>query len=419
MKPPFVNLAESAEEPPGATVRRLNSIACLQAVRDAASPLSVSGIAERTGLSRPTVEAVLADLAAGGLIKESHAFPRGTGRPARRFVFDATAGRVAGVDVGPHSIRVLVADLSGHVIGRSTTRISGREDADSRLTTVRDAVESALGKSGAGLGDLRAVGLGVPGILGVDDRIVSSLAIPEWVGEDLTGRLGSLLHCPVVIENDIKLAALAELHAGAAQGVRNLAFFQIGHRVSLALIMNGQIVQGSHRLAGELGSLRGMKWTSTSVRGELRWSSAPTARDVFRAAAEGDVSARAEVQSFCAEIAPRFGTILLTVDPDLVVIGGGLSGAGRQLLDPLQAAVDRVLMTPEKPPITASALASAGAVTGALGSAFHHCSAEILRLPGVPAPWSVWSPEFGELQPTPDITHHHYPNEVHSRKKAQ
>lgn len=384
----------SSSEQLGTAVRHANSVACLEAVRDADVPLTVSEISESTGLSRPTVDAVLSELAERRVVSESgSAATQGAGRPARRFRFEDGNGTVVGVDVGPHNIRILVSDLSGRILTRHTTRITHRLDATERIRDLRRSVSAAIKDAHRQTGSLRAVSLGVPGILDDRQRIVQSLAITEWIDHDLVGRLEDAWGCPVVLENDIKLAALAEHHAGADRQVDNLTFFQIGHRVSLALIMYGRILQGSHRLAGELGSLRGMKWTSTSVRGQLRWRTARTAKAVFARAADGDADATQEVDDFCAEIAPRIASILLTVDPEVVVVGGGLSRAGEAFLSPLRRAVEHVLMTPHQPSIVASSLTSDGVVIGALGSAFDQCSTEITGLTSVPPPWHLWRPD--------------------------
>lgn len=86
--------------------------------------------------------------------------------------------------------------------------------------------------------------------------------------------------------------------------------------------------------------------------------------------------------------------IALTVDPALIVIGGGLSRAGDDLITPLAKAVHHMLMTDGKPVITTSLLKSNGTLCGALGSAFETHSTEILGVPGVPPRWHRWPGTF-------------------------
>ncbi len=386
-------------------MRRANAAACLAVLRDEQRPLTIAELATATRLARPTVDAVVGDLLRTGPVRPAE--PQrgaGAGRPARVYAFTAGAGRVAGIDIGSGSVRVRIADLAGDIVGRTEVDVPAGIDGAGRLRLVRNAVRQAVRASGADLADLRAAGLGVPGILDRDGRITQSLAVPDWIGVDPASRLSASWDCPVLVENDIKLAALAEQRLRAAPHdddlVHDLVFLQIGHRISTALIMNGAILQGRHRLAGELGSLRGMRWTESSRRGRLQWGSGRTGEQVFTRAREGDRQATAEISEFCAEIAPMIATIALTVDPALIVIGGGLSRAGAGLLAPLTEAVHHMLMTDEKPVITTSLLKSSGTLCGALGSTFETHSAQILGVARVPTRWHRWPGTFDGPLPT-------------------
>lgn len=137
------------------------------------------------------------------------------------------------------------------------------------------------------------------------------------------------------------------------------------------------------------------------MRGRLRWRTTSTGEQLFARARAGDPRARGEIDGFCAEIAPKIATLALTVDPALIVIGGGLSRAGDHLIRPLSEAVHHMLMTDVKPPIVASLLKSNGTVCGALGAAFETFSADIFGVPGVPIPWQRWPGTFDLSAPRP------------------
>ena len=115
---------------------------------------------------------------------------------------------------------------------------------------------------------------------------------------------------------------------------------------------------------------------------------------MFARAREGDLRAAAEITGFCAEIAPKIAIIALTVDPALIVIGGGLSRAGDDLIVPLTKAVHHMLMTDAKPVIATSLLKSNGTLCGALGSTFEAHSTQILGVPRVPPRWHRWPGTF-------------------------
>lgn len=383
-------------------VRQSNARGCLLALRDSPAPLTVAEVAARTGLSRPTADAVLQGLVLAGPV--ALAPPVETtvrGRPARRFGFDPSAATVAAVDIGSRTIHCLLADAGGAITVRQSAPVDPAGGA-SRLDTVVDLLHA----SGEELDRRRrreddhapvdrpyrvaAVGVAVPGILTGDGRVTQSLAIPDLVGVDIRAELGARLGCPVIVENDIKLAAYAEHHLGPPAST--MTYLDFGHRISVALIVEGKILQGSHRLAGELGSQRGMRWTRSSRRGRLRWSTGDTAEQLFIRAAAGEREAIREIDRFCAEVAPRIAAVLLTIDPDLVVVGGGLARAGSTLLDPLRENVHQLLITAEKPDLVAARLTSEGAAIGALGYAFEEHSTAVFGVSAVPPSWHRFDP---------------------------
>lgn len=302
-------------------------------------------MAEQTGLSRPTVDAVLTALAESGPVRVVAAAPStAPGRPARRFTFAPEAATVAAVDIGDRSVRCLLTDAAGRMVATGRREYAGN-GAAARLDAVAQVVQDAADEGGT---DERlspaVVGIAVPGILDAAGRLAQSLAVRDLEGMDIAAELSSLLDCPVAVENDIKLA-------------------------------------------GELGTQRGMRWTSTSRRGRLSWSTGDDAAPLFARAADGDQAALAGIDAFCAEIAPRLATLLLTVDPEQVVIGGGLSRAGDLLLAPLRHHVHHLLTSPGKPVFRTARLTTDGALVGALGLAFEQGSVQVNGVPEVPPPW--------------------------------
>ena len=385
LQPPYV-MGVPAMEGDGAVVdpavpttasaiRSTNARDCFLALRGSSGPLTLAELAAATGLSRPTVDAVLQDLAVAGTVVPAAAVPSGgAGRPARRVAFAPSAATVAALDIGARSVRCLVTDLAGAELARTEVPLPDGAPLD--------ALSEAIALTGHRPG---AVGVAAPGIVTADGRITQSLAAPGLVGLDLAEHLAQRLELPVIVDNDIKLAALAEHHLGEDAG--SMLFVQLGHRISVAAILEGRILQGAHRLAGELGSQRGMRWTASSERGRLVWSTGTEAQPLLERAADGEEAARAEIEEFCEEIAPRLATVLLTLDPARIVVGGGLSRAGETLLDPLRRAIDHRLMTEQTPELVAARLTTDGALAGALGAAFRHGSAQLTGVPDVPAPW--------------------------------
>ncbi|WP_327673015.1 MULTISPECIES: ROK family transcriptional regulator [unclassified Streptomyces] len=366
--------------------RAANQVACLGVLAEADEARTIGVISEATGLSRPTVGAVLEDLVELGMVEGVSAATAGPGRPARAFRFAREGGLVAGVDLGPRGARAVICDLSGRRAGYAEAPPHKHAD----LALISRALDAAAGSFDLDLdlGRLRAIGVALPGVVETDGRLRASLAMPDLVGLPVAELLAKDLGRPVVVDNDIKLAGLAEQRAGAGRGYSDVVYLQIGHRLSVSVVLDGSIRQGSHRLAGELGAQRGMRWTRNARRGQLVWSSRPTSAQVLSAAAAGDADAQAEVEDFCAQIAERVATVLLVVDPEVVVVRGGAAKDVGALLRPLEAAIEKELVFPERPSFVASGLGREAVVLGAVGNAFDQCGSEIYGVHGYPSPWA-------------------------------
>ncbi len=364
--------------------RSANQAACLRFLAETDEARTVGVISTGTGLSRPTVHAVLDDLLAAGLVESTGPSTGGPGRPARAFRFAREAGLVAGVDLGPRGARAVICDLSG----RRLSYIELKADRRAGVAQIQRALHAAAEKGSVDAGRIRAVGVALPGVVEKDGHLRASLAMPELVGLSIAETVTQDLGRPVAVDNDIKLAALAEQRGGAGRGYSDVVYLQIGRRLSVSIVLNGVIRQGRHRLAGELGAQRGMRWTRNAQRGQLTWSSHPTSEAVLLAAASGDADARAEIKDFCQQIAARIATVLLVVDPEVVVVRSGLVQHSDALLRPLAAAVGKELIFPERPPFVASVLGREAVVLGAVGNAFDQFGSVIYGVHDYPSPWT-------------------------------
>lgn len=377
-------------------IRAANSGLCLLTLRSTDGPMTVSEIAAATGLSRPTVVTILGELVSTGVVQSSYEPMSCTrGRPPRRFQYAPAATLVGSVEVGPSSITCAVFDGAGDLLASDAHRFfadNGSSRLDAVIRAVREATRLAADSLQPIPGDdhraaaLSALGVAVPGHVDADGVVRDSPTVPDWTGIDVGHELSARLGCPVTVENDSRLAAYAEHRTWG--GTDDLIYLRIGRHVAVAAMVAGQILHGSHRLAGDLGSQRGMQWSSNFDDGGLRWSTGRDAAPLFERARAGDQQAIAEIDAFCSEIAPRIATLVLAIDPKRVVLGGGLAEAGDVLLLPLRQYVNEELMTPEKPIFHPAVLGAAGTAIGAAGLAFERSSAELFGVADVPAPWA-------------------------------
>jgi predicted NBD/HSP70 family sugar kinase len=377
---------ERAPEPEAPRLRAANAVRCAVALRDRGRA-TVAEVASRSSLSRPTVEAALAQMAERGLVREvdEHTLGgRGAGRPARIYEFVADAGYVMGVDVGIHRIRVAIADLAGTVVAWAEEVVDETFVGPGRMSGVVRVISRCLESSGIDRTKLVSMAVAVSGLVGEDGRLIVSRNFPDWEGVDVAGHLRAEFGCDVMVENDMRLAALAEHRMGAARLRNDVVYFFAGHRISMGLIIDGKLRRGSHSAAGEVGDI--VFSMRVNARGQLRWTSAETGEEVFRQAGEGDQESMSEIEDFVGGLATGIATVTMAIDPDVVVVGGGLSRAGDALLEPLRRAVMNEIRLPVRPPIIASELGAESVVLGALVLAFGRSAGLVYGVADIPEP---------------------------------
>jgi predicted NBD/HSP70 family sugar kinase len=354
-------------------------------LRDAA-PATVNELSRSLELSRTSVENAIGALIETGLIAETPVVTSGAaGRPARQYAFRTDAGVVVGVDIGAASIRVIVADRGGDVVAQETyDGVSSHVDGAAKLAAVADGIRATLATAAIPLSRVRAIGVSLPGIVDDAGFVTTSVVIPEWSGIDIGAQLRHTFGRPVSVDNGVRLAAVAEHHLGVAQLVEDVIYLSVGNRIAMGLILGGRPRRGVHNAAGDIGRLafRGPR-TGT---GQILWRTAPTAAEVFALALTGDPQAQAELDAFIDELAHGIAMLTMIVDPAMIVIGGGLSEAHEQLLDPLRKALPRYIDLPFQVPVAWARLGAEAAAHGAVIHAFQRHSVEIYGVEGMRVP---------------------------------
>ena len=357
-----------------ARLRELNSLTVVRALRDQ-PPATVTEIARTTGLSRPAVTVLVQGLVSDGWAAGSEPGASSTvGRPARRFQFRATAGYVLGVDVGAHKILALVADLHGNVVHTARASVAAAAGPGERLAALDRTITKALRGAGKTAEDIWALSIGVTGPVDDTGRTTLFTPLPGWRTVDLQAHLGTRFTCPVVVENDCKLAALAERWRGAASDANDIVFLLAGMRMGAALIIDGVLRRGYGGAAGEIGALKAVKWLQAPSHLE-NCPGVPSSVDaddaaawVFNAARDGNRDARAAVTRYVKDLAVGTAALVLALDPQLVVFGGGFSRSADLVLEPLRRELEKLCL--RVPDVRSSALGADSVALGALRLAF-------------------------------------------------
>jgi predicted NBD/HSP70 family sugar kinase len=370
-------------------LRRLNTAAVLRAVRDRApEPVRLAELAELTGLTRPTVGQAVEDLVGAGWLQHDHpaVASRKGGRPAVRVSLRGRAAPVLGLDVGPHTVSAGIDDLAGRRLAAVRRSVGGNEAG--RLLTVVDAVIArSLGEAGLDAEEIAAVVIATPGIVDAGTgRILLAPSVPGWTSVNLSDHLRDRFHCPVRVENDANLAALAVARERAGPGT--LLAVQWGERLGAGVVIDGHLHRGTGA-AGEIGFIRpsgrvpdtedgrgpleraiGAEAITERARRAARTHPGSALRDdpdaaaVFAAAAAGDPVALRLVDDIAGTFAHAIAPAVLVLAPDAIVIGGGVARAGSVLVTAITRHLTDLALTP--PEVGISSLAEDTVLTGAL-----------------------------------------------------
>ena len=256
-----------------------------------------------------------------------------------------------GLDVGGSKIDAVVVDPAGEIAAR--VRLATGWGAEGVIDTVIAAVHAVATDAGVNLASIKSVGIGIPGQVDPGTGRVLH-AVNLGVDElNLGAAVAAELGVTVRVENDVKAAALGAhaLHRAGGDRIDSMAYLNLGTGLAAGLVLGGRLWRGARGVAGEIGHIpvdpagpvcpcgqRGCLELAASGSGLARaWAGGDSVRDLFAAAAAGDADARAVKERFVEHVAAAVRLLVLTVDPDRVVIGGGLSSLGDELLVAVRA----------------------------------------------------------------------------------
>ncbi|MBE1487601.1 ROK family transcriptional regulator [Plantactinospora soyae] len=325
-------------------LRALNDRAALELLL-ARGPLTRAQLGELTGLSKVTASQLVERLEERGLVTRVGEQAGGRGPNAQLYAVRPGTAHVVGVDVGPDRVVAACADITGEVIGRveQSTR-----DTDDPVGVVHNAVVRAASEAQAHLTTVRRVVLGTPGLVDpATGDITFAFNLPRW-HRGLLAALREDLHTPVVFENDVNLAAVAEAESGAARGVDDFVLVWLGVGIGLAIVLNGRLHHGSTGAAGEIGYLpvpgapipRDASRRAKPAFGQLAGSDAvravarehgfrsASAADAIRAAIGAGTAGGPVLDEVARRLALGVASSCVVLDPPLVVLAGEVGQAG-------------------------------------------------------------------------------------------
>lgn len=372
------------------TLKEINLRTVLDVIR-AAAPVSRAEIARRTGISKPTVSALLQDLLEMGLVSETVRAELGPTYGALFFAPRPEAAYVLALDVGARRLRGAVADLDGAVRIRRDIPVEGL-DAPQMVRAGAELAEELCAEAGIDRTALSHAAVGVPGVVDRrDGRIWQAANVPSLDGFAGREAFAAALGLPVTVENDIHLAALGEQRHGTGTEAESFTFLSVGTGVGAGLVLHGELHRGFAGAAGELDSSVDpeliddhdpcaaslLRFAVTRLPEEAARGPLST-EQVFALAREGHPGACAVLEEEARRITGYLAPVAAVVDVELVVLGGGIGLNGDLLLDRVRERLAARL--PYPPRVEVSALGDAAVLTGAVSVATRAALEQILSL---------------------------------------
>ena len=380
-------------------LRELNDRAALDLLLGG-EMLTRSQISEYTGVSKVTVSQMLTRLEERGLVAIAGEQAGGRGPNAALYSVVPSSAYVAGLYVESDLVSAAVADVTGRRVAEVSGNPNGAEDP---VELVRGTVERACASAGIEVRRLSALVIGSPGVVDPrtgDPRLAVNL--PAW-HEGALDALKSAWHKPVVIENDVNLAAMAERADGAAAGADDFVLVWLGVGLGLATILGGQLHRGTAGAAGEIGYLpvhgaplhTDIRHPASGGFQSLAGGSAvrelaakhgfaaQTPAEAVQAALSGTGRSHGAdgAEAFLSELAHRVAvgvaSVCVVLDPGLVVLGGEVGRAGgTALADRVAAAVASIW--PSRPRVVPTGVPGEPVLRGAMLAAVAQARAGLL-----------------------------------------
>jgi glucokinase len=312
-------------------------------------------------------------------------------------------GYVVGADLGGTNLRLALADISGTILARWSSSTAAIRGPEAVIQLVSRGVKSMLHEVAAPPEALRSVGIGVPGVTDVDNGIVIATSyLMGWREVPLRALVEKELNVPVIVDNDVNMAARGEQWSGSAKDARDFVFLAIGTGIGAGIVLNGKLHRGSSWAAGEIGCMlvpgaaeipanidepgalesmiggEGIK-NQWQKLGGVEGSALPTefnATEIFDRAVDGNPHAQTLLRKSATMLAQAIYNISLVLNCPLFVLGGTV-GLHSALGDAAQKMLDEWIVS-DSPRLVRSTLGTDAQLLGSIRAALETAQACII-----------------------------------------
>jgi N-acetylglucosamine repressor len=352
-------------------------------IRD--EPLSRADIVRATRMSKPTVSSLTDELIGRGIVSEAGIGPSHGGRKPVILRFNSRMKHLIAFEMGRVGYRVAVADLKGGILKKMDGEYRPLMGLNERLETTKDLILDALQELDIGLREVLKIICIAPGVYVERGEELKWYPVTDRGSmPDIRGYFQEHFHHDVIFDHSTKLSLLGENIEGKARGYRNVLYIDFAYGLGCSFMINGRVYFGSNNSAGEIGYFysspeefrcrsitpyelgaleqhlsgyalrrKGMEAAERhpeSLISNLAGNdeSRVTAKSVFDAALQNDQVATSILRDSFGYFNMALCNVINLLTPELVILGGGFSNAGKQLLSLIQDEIrDRVLVMPE------------------------------------------------------------------------
>ncbi|HEY4692725.1 MAG TPA: ROK family protein [Bellilinea sp.] len=327
-----------------------------------------------TDYSRTKITGCIDSLLQRKYIVENDVKEYSGGRRSKTYSINGGLALVAGVDIGATSIDFAVADLTQKILIRYSEPASVREGPLKILGRVCTLLEKMIRESGLQVDNVMGIGIGIPGPVDFSlGTVVSPPIMPGWDKYPIIQTMQQWFpHANVVVDNDVNVMALGEMNAGVGSGISDMIFVKIGTGIGSGIICQGNIYRGASGCAGDIGHIsvdkngplchcgnRGCleamtggpamaeRAVTAAIAGKspilmnryLANGDKLTAEDIGHAAREGDNVSNEIIRESGQMLGDVLASLVNFYNPQMIVIGGGVSNLGNLLLSSIRQTV--------------------------------------------------------------------------------
>lgn len=320
-------------------------------------------LAKNLKISKPTISHNAEQLIEKGILFETGAGESSGGRKPTLLEFNYKHKTIIAIDLNRNKPIIALADLKGHILDQTSIIADVTDGKPILIQKLTTGINEIIYKNSFTLEHLGAITIAIPGVINeMTGEIFANPQFNLWTNLNLKKVLSEIYHLPIIMKNDISMAALGEKHFGAGKMYDDLIYVSVGLGVGAGLILHGELFEGKRKAAGEIGysrvlglnnetsledeisTLAIIKKIENAIDGGRETVLADLERidldEIKKAISIGDEYAIEVVKEVGQALGTAVANIAIMLDLEQIIIGGVLSDLGDLLIDSIKRVVN-------------------------------------------------------------------------------